>query len=141
MLGTGGMHEGRTVGGRYRLERLLGSGGMGAVYAATSVDGSSRAAVKILHDDLANEPSLVKRVEREARLATRIRSAHVASVLSAGRARTGDLWIAFELLEGESLDAGIRRVGCLRMADAGWITEHVLLGLADAHAAGIVHRD
>src|ERR1700729_3915194 len=96
---------GATIGGVYSVRRLIGTGGMGEVYAA---EGKRRekVAIKVLHDRAAQDPDLVARFQREAEIAARIQSPYVAAVLGAGKDRNGRLWIAFERLHGEGLDAG-----------------------------------
>ena len=130
---------GRIVGGAYRVTRLIGRGGMGEVYAADGPHGE--VAVKFLRETHANEPEIVARFQREAKIAARIHSEYVATVHGAGRDRDGHLWIAFDLLEGESLDARLRRSPQLAASEIGWILSHVLTGLARAHVVGVIHRD
>jgi serine/threonine protein kinase len=131
---------GRVVGGAYRIGELLGRGGMGEVYAAVGPSGEA-VAVKFLHPSHAESPEMAARFRREARIAARISSPYVARVLGAGKDRTGELWIAFERLYGESLEACLRRERTLGLATVSWIVDHVLQGLVAAHAAGIAHRD
>jgi serine/threonine protein kinase len=130
----------RVVGGAYRVGELLGRGGMGEVYAAVGPSGEA-VAVKFLHPSHANSDEIAARFRREARIAARISSPHVARVLGAGKDRTGELWIAFERLYGESLDVRLRRERRLDLATVAWIFDHVLQGLVAAHGVGIAHRD
>jgi serine/threonine-protein kinase len=130
---------GRTLGGAYRLTGLIGSGATGQVYAAEVSDGP-RAAVKVLKPHAALDRDMVARFEREATIAATITSPYVAAVLGAGRDE-GHLWIAFELLSGEGLDVRLRREGYLSFHELAPIVDDVLLGLVDAHRAGVVHRD
>jgi serine/threonine-protein kinase len=121
------------------LTRLIGSGAMGDVYAADGKNGE-KAAVKVLRRRAAVDRDRIARFEREARIAARIKSPYVAAVLGAGR-DAGRLWIAFELLTGEGLDARLRRERYLSFAEIAPIVEDVLTGLVDAHDAEVVHRD
>jgi serine/threonine-protein kinase len=130
----------RVVGSAYRVGELLGRGAMGEVYAAVG-PGGQEVALKFLHPAFAEVPDLVSRFRREARIAGRISSPYVARVLGAGRDREGLLWIAFERLRGETLEATLRRVRRMPFGDVAWVVEHVLAGLKAAHAEGIVHRD
>jgi serine/threonine protein kinase len=130
----------RLVGGAYRVGALLGSGGTGDVYDATGPDGQA-VALKFLRPAYAEDPEVATRFRREARIAGRIVSPRVARVLGAGKDRTGQLWIAFERLWGESLEARLQTARHVPLEEAGWIVEHVLEGLAAAHAIGVVHRD
>ncbi len=128
------------VGGLYRVGELLGRGASGEVFAATGPEGQE-VALKLLRSDYAKDPELAARFRREARIAARISSPYVARVLGAGKGRDGQLWIAFERLQGESLEARLRLRHVLPLADVAWIVRHVLAGLAAAHVTGIVHRD
>jgi serine/threonine-protein kinase len=132
----------RIVGSAYRIGPLLGRGGMGDVYAALGPAGE-RVALKFLRSSGKGEPDpeWVARFRREARIAARIASPHVARVLGAGKDRDGSLWIAFEYLAGEPMDERLGRLHVLPREEVGWIIEHVLKGLAAAHAAGVIHRD
>lgn len=130
-------------GGKYRLGAQLGRGGMGAVYAAETKDGR-RFAIKILHPDLCEDAKLCARFQREAQIAQQISSPFVARVVENGRTRPKHgslLWIAYELLVGETLDARLRRDGALALQAAQPIGDHMLQGLVAAHAARVVHRD
>ena len=131
---------GATVGGLYKVRRLIGQGGMGEVYAADAKDGS-KVALKVLHERAAQDQDIVARFQRESAIAAQIKSPFVANVVGAGKDRTGRLWIAFEHLAGEGLDERLRREQYLSFADVAPILDDVLQGLMAAHAAGIVHRD
>jgi serine/threonine-protein kinase len=140
---VGSMDAPREVGvgeARYRLGELLGSGATGAVYAGTAPDGQ-HVAVKLLHDYLTEIPEMVARFRREADLASKIESDHVAPVLAAGRTEEKVYWIAYKRLFGETLDVSLRRERVFRADRARAVIEHVLLGLQPAHVAGVVHRD
>lgn len=130
----------RIVGGIYRVGSLLGSGGMGEVYAATG-PAEQPVALKFLRAAYAHDADTVARFRRESRIASRIQSPRVARVLGAGKDRDGLLWIAFERLWGEPLEARLMRDGALPTGDVAWVIQHVLEGLAAAHAIGAVHRD
>ena len=131
---------GTTLGGIYKMRRLIGSGGMGEVYAAESQSGE-KVAIKVLHEKAAQDKDLVARFHREAAIAAQINSPHVANILGAGKDRDGRLWIAFELLSGEGLDERLRREQYLSFADAAPIIDDALQGLSAAHTAGVIHRD
>src|SRR5215472_7154803 len=140
MPSESGSLVGSLVGGTYRVRRLIGSGGMGEVYACDTKTGV-KVALKVLHERAAQDPDLVARFQREAMIAAEIKSPFVANILGAGKDRNGRLWIAFERLEGEGLDERIRREQYLSFADVAPIVEDALQGLEAAHAAGVVHRD
>jgi serine/threonine protein kinase len=127
--------------GRYRLERELGRGGFGVVYAATSTLDGSRVALKVLWRSVLEQSGGERRFEREAELARRLRHPNVVRVLDAGTDAGGLPYIAFELLEGRSLENEIERWGAMPPARAVRITIEVLAALEDAHAHGVIHRD
>jgi eukaryotic-like serine/threonine-protein kinase len=131
---------GSVIGGVYRVRRVIGTGGMGEVYAAEGKAGEE-VAIKVLHERAAQDPDLVARFQREAAIAAQVKSPFVAGIMGAGKDRNGRLWIAFELLHGEGLDERIRREQYLSFADVGPIIEDALQGLSAAHGAGVVHRD
>lgn len=131
---------GRTVAGRYVLHRLIGHGGMGAVYEAEQVGLGKRVAVKFVDPEYATEPAVVARFAREARAMSAIESAHIVSVLDAGT-EEGRPFLVMELLRGEDLGQRLRRERRVPLSEAMHVAAQVLKGLARAHAAGIVHRD
>ncbi len=131
---------GCVVGGHYKVNRLIGQGAMGEVYAADGKSGED-IALKVLHAKAAEDPDLVARFQREAQIAARIQSPYVAAVLGAGKDRNGRLWIAFERLHGEGLDERVRREQYLSFAEVAPIIQDALRGLEAAHAAGVIHRD
>lgn len=132
--------EGEVVAGHYRVGRCLGAGGMGAVVSAVHVGHGQPLALKFLHPRLLGQKENVARFVREARAALRIRSEHVVKVLDIGGTETGLPFIAMELLEGDDLAAMVERgafdvtlaVDCILQAGTA---------LAEAHRAGIIHRD
>jgi eukaryotic-like serine/threonine-protein kinase len=140
MTGEADSLIGSVVGGRYKVRRLLGRGGMGEVYAADGKDGE-KVALKVLHDRAAQDPDMVARFHREATIAAKIKSPYVAAILGAGKDRNGRLWIAFERLTGEGLDERLRREQYLSFADVAPIVDDALQGLTAAHKAGVIHRD
>ena len=132
---------GKTVGGKYRLERLLGAGGMGGVFAAAPIAGGAQVAIKILSVlDPASRERIAKRFAREARAVSALHCPYIVTVLDAGT--DGDRpWLAMELLEGEDLGHRIRREGRIPTAEAAHMAAQILVALGKAHEAGIVHRD
>jgi eukaryotic-like serine/threonine-protein kinase len=124
------------AGGRYRLERPLGHGGMASVYAARDTELDRAVAVKLLAENLAGDDELRKRFLREARLAARLSHPNVVSVYDAGE-EEGRPYIVMELVEGETL--GER--GRVSAAEARALALQAARGLAHAHEAGLVHRD
>ncbi len=133
---------GKTLDEKYRIERLLGSGGMGSVYAADDLRTGQKVAVKVIHKNLPDSQALVQRFEREARAAGSIDTEHIARCFDAGTdPETGSPYMVLEYLVGEDLHHLIKRLGPLPPAVALRITAQACLGVAKAHEAGIVHRD
>jgi eukaryotic-like serine/threonine-protein kinase len=128
------------VAGRYRVERLLGAGGMGTVYRAEHVHMKKTVALKVMHPDLARISDIVTRFEREAIAAGRIEHPNVAAATDFGKLDDGSFYLVLEYVEGQSLRE-ILRQGPLPVARALGIGRQIAAALRAAHAAGIVHRD
>jgi serine/threonine protein kinase len=131
---------GSLIAGRYRVERVIGKGGMGAVVAAQHVHLEERVAVKFLHPELARDAESFERFVREAKAATRIKSEHVVRVFDVGTTEQGLPYIVMDLLEGTDL-GHLLESGPLPAQLAVDCVLQAGEGLAEAHAAGIVHRD
>jgi len=129
---------GRRVGGRWLLERVLGTGGMGAVYAARAPDGAV-AAVKILHPEMGARRDVRERFLREGWAAESIN--HSGVVRMVGQGDGEEAFLAMELLEGETLRDRVRRHGRLPLDEVLDFADQVLAVLVAAHDKGIVHRD
>ncbi len=132
---------GEILAGRYRLDRVLGTGGMGVVYAGVQLDGGRAVAVKVLRPQLFQSAELLGRFFQEAQTASALEHPNVIEILDSGEGEDGAAFIAMELLEGESLEARLRREGRLPAADVLRILLPVIDALAVAHARGIIHRD
>jgi serine/threonine protein kinase len=132
---------GDKIDGKYVVERLLGRGGMGAVYVASQEELHRRVAIKVLLPGIEQSEEALARFTREARSAAALQSDHVARVLDVGRLPTGTPYTVMELLEGEDLSALISRVGVLPVPEAVHIVLQTCDAIAEAHALGIVHRD
>ncbi len=132
---------GQIVAQRYRIERLIGEGGFGAVYQATQLDTAAVVALKILHQGKSMSSSQQRRFQREAELTMQLRHPNVVRTLDHGRTDEGLPFIVFELLVGESLQDQLLRAGKLSCAEVGGIAAQVLEALGEAHTLGIVHRD
>ena len=126
--------------GRYRLVEPLGFGGMGAVWVGQHVEFEHRVAIKLLRSELAMRPDAIGRFANEARAATSISDPGIVQVFDAGQS-DGIPYIVMELLEGEALDARIKRRGQLSVLEALQIARQVAGTLGAAHAANIIHRD
>jgi hypothetical protein len=135
------LEVGQLVEGKYRIVRLIGEGGMGAVYEGENVRINRRVAIKVLHSAFSGNEEVMGRFQREAQAAGRIGNDHILEVLDLGSFPDGDHFIVMEFLEGEPLSARIRERGRLTPFDLTPIVRQVLVGLGAAHQAGIVHRD
>ncbi|MEZ4335634.1 MAG: serine/threonine-protein kinase [Sandaracinaceae bacterium] len=132
---------GKELGGRYRLERVLGRGSFGVVFAGTHTWTERPVAVKVLQLALAaSKPTMAKRFLREAKAAAALRHKNVVDVLDMGEAE-GTAFIALELLNGEELSERLQRVGRFEVEEALQILLPVLDALHAAHERGMVHRD
>jgi eukaryotic-like serine/threonine-protein kinase len=126
---------------RYQIEFRLAAGGFGAIYRATHVINGREIALKVLHTKLATEPDVVARFRREAAALGALRDPHTITSYDFGETRDGTLYIAMELLQGESLYERFRALGPLPWPRVVAIARQVCSSLAEAHALGIVHRD
>ncbi len=134
------LSPGDIIDDKYRIVRLLGEGGMGAVYEAENTRIARRVAIKVLLGDAAERPDVVQRFEREAQAAGRIGSDHILEILDFGNLPNGDRFMVMEMLDGEELSSRIKRQ-VLTPEQTVPLFLQLLDGLAAAHAAGIVHRD
>ena len=136
--------SGDVVAGKYVVERVIGSGGMGIVVAAKHMQLGERVALKFLlmsGDVSSSDQTFVARFVREAQLAVRIKSQHVARVLDVGTLEDGSPYMAMELLEGVDLDRLLRTEGPPPMDVAADYLLQACEAVAEAHSLGIVHRD
>jgi serine/threonine-protein kinase len=127
--------------GKYRLDRILGIGGMGAVFAAENTWLSRQVAVKLMHPDVSADPALVERFLREARAAARISHPNVVDVLDLGQDEDGTLFIVQEFLHGTDLRHLMDERGTLPPREALEILTPVMSALIAAHRKGVLHRD
>jgi eukaryotic-like serine/threonine-protein kinase len=135
------VHEGQILAGKFRIERVLGQGGMGIVVAATHLQLDERVALKFLLPEALANPEAVERFAREARAAVKIKSEHVARVSDVGTLESGSPYMVMEYLHGEDLAAWVRRNGAMPVSDAVEFLLQACEAIAEAHALGIVHRD
>jgi eukaryotic-like serine/threonine-protein kinase len=135
------LSTGDIIDGKYRIVRLIGEGGMGAVYEGENMRIHRRVAIKVLHAGIAQTGEAIARFEREAQAAGRIGSEHIVEVLDLGTLPAGDRYMVMEFMDGDSLSARIRSRIRLTPAEAYPIVHQLLEALAAAHSAGIIHRD
>jgi serine/threonine-protein kinase len=135
------LNPGDIIDGKYRIVRLIGEGGMGAVYEGENTRIHRRVAIKVLHAGVAEQGEAVARFEREAQAAGRIGSEHIVEVLDLGTLANGDRYLVMEYLDGEGLGGRIKSRGRLSAGELAPIAHQLMEGLAAAHGAGIIHRD
>jgi eukaryotic-like serine/threonine-protein kinase len=132
---------GQLIAGKYRIERVIGAGGMGVVAAATHVELNQVVALKFMQPNVLGNAEAAARFLREARAVARLKSEHVGRVLDVGKLESGAPYIVMEYLEGEDLDHLVSSNGPLPVDQAAHYVLQALEAVAEAHAAGIVHRD
>lgn len=135
------IEPGTVLAGKYRVERVIGKGGMGVVVEACHLALEERVALKFLLPDFANDPEHSTRFKREARASFRIKSEHVTRVTDVGELETGAAYMVMEFLLGQDLGHTVRESGPLPLSDAVDYVIQACEAIAEAHALGIVHRD
>ncbi|MBI3204156.1 MAG: protein kinase [Myxococcales bacterium] len=134
-------NPGDVIGGKFRIVRIIGDGGMGAVYEARHEVLGTRVALKFLHTELARRQGLATRFLQEARVSASIQSPHVTKVTDVEQTADGTPYLVMELLTGESLQQLLDRQRKLPKDQAIDFALQILSGLEAAHALGVVHRD
>ncbi len=132
---------GKLLGERFEVLELIGQGGSGTIYKAEHVTLRRRVAIKVLHDELSRDDLAVERFRREATTVAEIDNEHIVEIHDFGRAPDGRLYLAMELLEGETLDTVLMREKQLSVERTADILIQVGEALMEAHAIGYVHRD
>jgi serine/threonine protein kinase len=132
---------GTVLDGQYKIESLLGKGGMGAVYLARHILLGDRVAIKILPPEVRNNAEWLRRFRREGQAARRFRHANAVTVYDLRTASDGTIYMVMEYVEGHTLDAELKRRGRFTAAEAFEILEPIMSVLNTAHAMGVVHRD
>lgn len=129
------------IGGRYRVERLLGTGGMGAVYLVTHLSLGEPRALKVIRPDVLRDEAALSRFRREAQVQSRVRHPNVVTVHDFGESPGSNIWMLLEYADGVPLDELLEREGPLAPERAAALMLGVARGVGAAHAAGIIHRD
>lgn len=132
---------GQLLDGRYRIERVIGKGGMGTVYLAEHVLLRRNVAIKTLHPELSLDPNLIVRFHREAVAAAKVGNPHIVEVTDMSQLEDGTYYLALELLNGVDVGEIVTGEGPLRARRAVHIGLQLCEALEAVHAAGIVHRD
>jgi len=132
---------GRTLNNRYRVERKIGEGGFGAVFEGKQLATGRPVALKILHPHSVADATVVARFRREAEACSQLRNPHTVTIYDFDQTEDGTLYLAMELVRGESLQELQHRDGVIEASRALCILDQVAEALAEAHDRGIVHRD
>jgi serine/threonine-protein kinase len=140
-VGEVSVRPGDILAGKYRVERVLGSGGMGVVVSAHHMQLDERVAIKFLLPEALKNAEAVARFDREARAVAKIKSEHVARVIDVGQLDTGAPYIVMEYLDGGDLAAWLTQRGAMSVEQAVEFVLQACEAIAEAHALGIVHRD
>jgi serine/threonine-protein kinase len=133
--------RGYVVGGKYRVEQLIGAGGMGTVWQGVHVSLGNKVAIKFIKPAYATHPDARKRFEIEARAAAKLRTKHAVQVHDFGVTEDQIPYLVMEYLEGQSLSEHLMAQGPMSGREVGLVISQAARALAKAHAAGIVHRD
>lgn len=131
----------RIIDGKYRLERLLGKGGMGAVYTATDLRLQRQVAVKIVIESILGDSLAMRRFEREARASAKLNHPNIIAVYDYGRAGSEGAYLVMEMVYGLTLRQMIERRGKIEPQVAAEWFDQILEGVKAAHQAGVIHRD
>ena len=131
---------GQVVSGRYRIQKLIGEGGMGAVYLAEHTHMRKRVALKLLHSEMSQDEEVLARFRREAEAAAHVEHPNVAAATDFGQTADGSFFLVLEYVEGTSL-RDVLKAGAMSPQRALHVARQIAFALERAHGAGIVHRD
>jgi len=132
---------GVTLDGRYRLDAVLGEGGMGSVFRATQLAMDRKVAVKLLKPHLTSDEAALQRFAREARATLKVDSPHAVKILDFGVTPPGDYYMVLEYLDGRTVQRELEIDGPFAPARVAHIARHALHALGTAHGQGLIHRD
>ena len=139
-IGATVFHEGDVLGGRYEIQKMLGMGGMGAVYKARDMEVERVVGLKVIRPDLAGNPAILARFKQELVLARQVTHKNIIRIYDLNEA-DGVKFITMEFIEGEDLRSILTRQGKLPPEEAVGIIQQVCAGLQSAHGEGVIHRD
>ncbi len=131
----------RTIEGRYRLDKVLGKGGVAIVYVAMDLRLNRKVAVKVLARSVMDSPDASRRFEREARMLAKLAHPRIVTIHDFGKTRRGCAFLVMEYLKGVTLGRRLRQQGPYRPEVAALLFEQILDGLGAAHRMGVIHRD
>lgn len=132
---------GRLIDGRYKVESVLGQGGMGVVFRAVQTSVQRPVAMKTLHPQLAMAATFFERFKREAEIASRLHHPNIITIFDFGRTNDGLCYYVMEMLEGVSLRQRVKQDGPMTLRQAAAVIEQATLGVGHAHKQGVIHRD
>jgi len=132
---------GNVLDGQYQIEGLLGKGGMGAVYRARHILLGDRVAIKLLPPEMRSNTEWLRRFQREGQAARRFRHPNAVTVYDLRTSADGTIYLVMEYVEGNTLDAELKKRGKFSPADAVAVLDPIMSVLNSAHAMGVVHRD
>src|SRR2546430_13062369 len=132
---------GKALDGQYQIEALLGKGGMGAVYLARHILLGDRVAIKLLPPEMRGNTEWLRRFQREGQAARRFRHPNAVTVYDLRTSGDGTIYLVMEYVEGNTLDAELKKHGRFAPAEALAMLDPIMSVLNAAHAMGVVHRD
>ncbi|MGH7271553.1 MAG: serine/threonine protein kinase, partial [Polyangiaceae bacterium] len=136
------METGQTIAGKYRLNHLLGTGGMASVWSATNIFTEREFAIKFMLPQVARTPEAARRFLLEAKVSARINHPNIIEVIDVGQAEDSSLFLVMELLTGASLDVAIHQpANAMSVSEFVFFMRQVAEALAAAHRSGVIHRD
>jgi hypothetical protein len=138
---SGSLLIGTTLDGRYRIDAIIGTGGMGRVFRGEHIGIGRQVAIKVLHAQMGRSKEATQRFQREALASGRLDHPNIVGVSDLGVLASGALYLVMEHLEGEGLGARLKRDGRLNWLESVEILRALLAGLRHAHDRGVVHRD
>src|SRR5271165_7142128 len=134
--------SGQTIAGKYRINQLLGSGGMASVWSATNIFTERQFAIKFMLPAVARTPEAARRFLMEAKVSARVNHPNIIEIIDVGQTEDGCLFLVMELLTGVSLEVAVRRQQPpMSVHDFLGIMKEVAVALAAAHRSGVIHRD